>query len=307
MRRIALLPVLALVAACGETAMEPSAPADRLSLAPSFSEVAQGLNRKLALDGADYVLFKAEYLTSSESGRLGRTVYFADVGNKRMDSHWVPGDSRRPWGDSGGGITYIIDGTEAATTSGLTDGQTSAAIENAMGTWDAVRCSTLPLVDFGVIPFDLGVTQALVGLGGFLGLAADITHAGWLPGAFFDLVEPGGSAFILAVTFTYSFIDGNGDLTDADSNRRWDTAFAETFYNDDFSWKVGDHFDVETIALHETGHSLSQDHFGKAFRTHRNGRLHFAPWALMNQAYSGIQTTVSGTDEAGHCSIWAAW
>ncbi|MGH7542224.1 MAG: hypothetical protein ACRELC_14620, partial [Gemmatimonadota bacterium] len=66
-------------------------------------------------------------------------------------------------------------------------------------------------------------------------------------------------------------------------------------------------FDVETVAAHEVGHGLSQAHFGEAFFTLANGRLHFAPRALMNTAYSGIQQALSGTDRGGHCSLWGDW
>ena len=40
-------------------------------------------------------------------------------------------------------------------------------------------------------------------------LLADITHAGWLPGAFFDALLPSGSTFILGVTVPFVFIDPN--------------------------------------------------------------------------------------------------
>ena len=67
------------------------------------------------------------------------------------------------------------------------------------------------------------------------------------------------------------------------------------------------HFDIETVALHEAGHGLSQGHFGKKFRTDKNGKIHFSPRAVMNASYSGIQTEILKTDNAGHCSIWANW
>jgi hypothetical protein len=305
MRRPALLPLLALLAACGEVAIDPAGPSEGPS--PSLSAAADEINTELAREGAEYLLYKADYFTAGTDSRLGRTVYFNVVGNKRTDSHWVPGDPRRVWGDPGGGISYIIDGNEGATTSGLSQEQTSSAIQRAMSTWEAVRCSTIPLVDYGVVPFDLGITQALAGMGGVLGLAADVTHAGFLPGPFFDLVEPGGSEFILGVTYTYSFVDEQDEFTDVDRNRFWDTAFTETYFNDAFPWHIGSTYDVETVALHETGHSLSQSHFGKAFQTDRNQRVHFAPRAVMNSAYSGVQTRIGRSDNAGHCTIWSRW
>ena len=72
-------------------------------------------------------------------------------------------------------------------------------------------------------------------------------------------------------------------------------------------WNIGSTYDVETIALHEAGHGLSQAHFGTAFIDNGSGQLHFAPRAVMNAAYSGIQNSIDQTDNAGHCSIWANW
>jgi hypothetical protein len=178
-----------------------------------------------------------------------------------------------------------------------------------MQTWNGVAGSTIPLTDLGSYSFDLGYVQWALGFGGIPGWVADITHAGWQPAPFFDLIEPGGSSFILGVTFTFVFVDDAGVPTDIDGNGRLDVAFREIYYNDAFPWGINTDWpiDVETVALHETGHGLSQGHFGKLFRTDENGWLHFAPRALMNAGYTGIQQTLSGTDIAGHCSIWAAW
>ena len=67
---------------------------------------------------------------------------------------------------------------------------------------------------------------------------ADITHAGWVPGAFFDAAfPPNGSLFVLAATFTFVFVDANGNPTDIDRNHLADTAFRETYYNLRFAWR----------------------------------------------------------------------
>ena len=65
--------------------------------------------------------------------------------------------------------------------------------------------------------------------------------------------------------------------------------------------------DVETVALHESGHGQSQAHFGKIFQTEANGLLHFAPFAVMNAAISRQEHSLTGTDLAGHCSLWGSW
>ncbi len=175
----------------------------------------------------------------------------------------------------------------------------------AMETWDDVNCSSIPLVqlpDFGI---DWGYVQWIVGGGGIPGWYADITHAGWFS---FFTVFGAGWGNVLGVTFTYVWVSG-GEYTDIDNNKKLDVAFREIYYNNDFTWGINTDspIDVETVVLHETGHGLSQGHFGRIFRTEANGMLHFAPRAVMNAAYSGIQQELTGTDNGGHCSIWAHW
>jgi hypothetical protein len=244
-----------------------------------------------------YRVDRAEYITLVEAGAIGQTVFFNDRGNKQLDSHYVPGDLRR-----GGrtNITYIVDQTEGAVDN-LAIAQTNAAIDRAMTTWNNVNCSTIPITKLPNVPgVDLGVVEFLSGLGGSPSNAADITHAGWLPAG---LLPPN----VIAVTFTFMFVDAAGNPTDIDNNNKIDTAFSEILYNDAFTWQINGDVDVETIALHESGHALSQGHFGKAFITNSNGKVHFAPRAVMNAAYSGIQQEIKGTDNGGHCSNWGKW
>ena len=254
------------------------------------------MNAGFEANGLDLRVDHADYITSDESGEIGQTVFFNDRA-KQIGAHFVPGDPRR-----GGrtNITYTIDQTEGAI-DGLTQAQTNAAIIRAMTTWDSVNCSTIPINRVAAPAGDIGVVEFLSGLGGSPVIAADIVHAGWLPGG---LLDPN----VIAVTFTFVFLSGpGGPPSDIDNNGKQDTAFAETLYNDAFVWRINGNVDVETVALHESGHALSQGHFGKAFQTDSNGKIHFAPRAVMNAAYTGVQQEPAGTDNGGHCSIWASW
>ena len=153
---------------------------------------------------------------------------------------------------------------------------------------------------------------------------ADITHAGWLPPDFFDaIVTPDGGDFILAVTFTFVFDNGVGVPTDIDNNKLFDVAFREIYYNDSQNWGINapvwgpppddpdpslqPSVDVQTIALHEAGHGVSLNHWGKAFQDAGKGKVHFAPYALMNPVLWVLQQDLEGTDKAAFCSIWASW
>lgn len=234
----------------------------------------------------------------------GTIVYFNDRGNKQLSADFVPGDPRR------GGfldIAFARDGTEGATSSGLTQGDTDAAILSAMNTWDQVTCSDgLVISNLGASPFDLGYVEALV-TGGTEGslFFTDIMHSGFNTTVTDAIYGPGSS--VLGVTFTFIWLDDEGNPSDIDNNGKDDVAFRDIYYNDEFSWAIGNNIDVETVVLHEAGHGLSQAHFGKLFQTKSNGKFHFAPRAVMNAGYTGIQTSIRRTDRAGHCSNWSQW
>lgn len=251
-------------------------------------------------------LYKAEYITAENSEEVGNTIYFNNRGNRQLRSDFPP----NPWYldliDGTNDISYYVDNNRPSNNVDVS--VTNAAIDRAMVTWDEVTCSG----GLGIIerPFDselkTGLAAGALGFGEELdpiyGWVADIVHAGWLPKEFFDAFSGGQGKNILGVTFTY--ITG----WDEDNNGKPDVWFKEIYYNDHFSWSDdGDNIDVETVALHEAGHGLSQGHFGKAFINIKNGKVHFAPRAVMNASYSGQQTSIKQTDNAGHCSIWANW
>ncbi len=262
-------------------------------------------NDRLAQMGADYYISKVETLADGESGEMGQTILFKDVGNKQLGSDWVPGDPRR------GGrtdITYRTDGTEPSTDAVDTFG----AIDSAMSTWDDETCSAIPITDLGDTGADIGFVQSLVpGFGGNpyilepLVAGADISHAGVLPGAWFDAFF--GTNSILGVAFTLVFFD------DLDGDGRGDTAYKEIYYNDGFTWTnnpddaPGDGLvDFESVALHEAGHGLSQAHFGSAAIV-QNGNIRISPDAVMNAGYIFARQDLQSSDRGGHCSNWGSW
>src|SRR5690606_27841279 len=143
---------------------------------------------------------------------------------------------------------------------------TEAAIDRAMATWDAEKCSDLGMTK---IPFNpairTGYVAAIIeaifgplGFGGSFNYVADVVHAGWLPALFFDIIAENGSDYILGITFTIIWTDEDGNEVDTDNNGKYDVAWREIYYNDAFPWAINSHFDVESIALHEAGHALSQ-------------------------------------------------
>ena len=262
------------------------------------------VNGQLQTRGEPVRLEVVEFYTYSHN--IGQTVYFNNR-THQLGHHWVPGDPNR-----GGGtmITWLSDQIEG-TASGVTLEATQAALNSAMNTWNTQTCAFIPLVQLPDYGMDWGYVQYLTGFGGVAGWYADFTHAGWLPGDFFDVIGgPGASDSILGVTFTFVWIDEDtGQYTDLDNNKKLDVAFREVYYNNKFPWGIGTGWpiDVETIVLHESGHGVSLGHFGKLFQTDANGKFHFAPLAVMNAGYTQVQHDLKPTDIASFCSIWAHW
>ncbi len=277
--------------------------------AASLTDMVDAANAQLLAQGHNVQIGMAEWINDAESDQLGQTLLFKDVGNKQLGFDFVPGDPRR-----GGrtNITYVMDAINL--TGDATD--EFAAIDNAMGDWQNVSCSNLPITDLGDIAADIGFVQAFFNFGGDPDIEApinngwDIPHAGFLPPSFFLLL---GSSNILAVTFTIIFTDGAGNPTDIDNNGTADAAYREIYYNDGFNWvdlpndgPGNGLFDLRTVAVHESGHGLSQGHFGNAAIINSNGKIRISPDAVMNAGYI-FAKPLQGSDIGGHCSNWANW
>lgn len=270
-------------------------------------DLLNNINVALSSEDVNYKIAIAEFITIGENGKMGNEVIAKDVGNKQLGFDFVPNDSRRGWSGPVGGstdnITYAIDQTTDAVPvfGGLTGAETTSAILRAMTTWDNITCSDLELSqndDFGI---DIGVIAFLNGFGGSPFVFADVQHAGWR-----DINFGGG---VLGVAFTFGLTDPvTGEFTDIDENGKLDTAFREIYYDPSFNWADdgSSNVDVETVALHEAGHGLSQAHFGKVM-IKKNGDLKASPRAVMNALYAGPLRDLQGTDNGGHCSNWGEW
>lgn len=300
------LGLMAIFTGCSKT--EVAADEDPLIALPEPEPVFIDLNsivkepKGLQAKSGDYeiTLLMGEYLTVDGQEELGRTVFFSNLGNKQLSNDFSPLLSI----DGTTEINYYTDNNRpsADLASDLTDG----AIDRAMTTWNNVNCSDLGMSKISYDPNrTTGFVSFILGFGGSTAATGELVHCGWMPSNFFDVLAPNGSQFILAVTFTLIYTSG-GQPVDTNLDGKNDVAFREIYYNDRFTWRDGGSIDVETVALHEAGHGLSQAHFGTAF-TNASNKLFFSPRAVMNATYSGIQTRITATDNGGHCGIWENW
>ena len=257
------------------------------------------INAQLAARGSDLFLNEVTAFTIGQGRPANRIL--------QQPFRWVPNDPRRD--ASGDNITYLVDLSDGATTSGLTAVQTDAAIDAAMTTWNTtVRCSRVTIAENPDPGDDPDIYDSFFGFGAFGNpFLASVTEAGWLPGAFFDAVfGPGGANGVLAFSVSFIFVDAGGP-TDINNDQYFDTALNEVYYNDNFGSpgpRVGNPWginaplpaiDVQTVGLHENGHSLSSGHFGAP------------PTAVMNPIYAGIRQALFPIDGAAHCTFYAPW
>jgi hypothetical protein len=325
-----------LVSACSDR--EPTAPLRRMTpVGPAMSAAVGGetyspeldaLRQALRAGGVTNVeLVSAEIFVAADSdGWQGATTLIANNRTHTLSSAFVPSDPRR---HEGSDITYLVDQSDGSalsrTSAGvvftLPNSATELEIDASMLRWqDQPSCNAptvVKIVDSGADP-DLidGLVKWFTNAAGekvanpaLIGTPlADITHAGWLPRAFFDALAPNGSASILGITFAFIFVDDDGNPTDIDRDRRADAAFREIYYNRRFGWTANGAFagdvDIQSVATHEAGHGYGLGHFGKVF-IDNNNVVKFAPRAVMNAVYISAFRDLAGTDNGSFCQLWA--
>ncbi len=282
-----------------------------------YSPYLDGFRQALRAGRPGVELLSAElFVKAGEAGWQGKTTLIANDRTHGNGSAFVEEDPRR---DGRSDVTYLVDQSDGAAlgynSSGVVvvvpNSETEPAVDASMGTWQNKAGCPAPaatkIADSGADP-DL-IDGLVFGDPAQIGTPfADITHAGWLPSTFFDALAPNGSAFILGVTFTFVFVDGDGVPTDIDGDRNLDVAFRETYYNLRFPWTTDASnnlsVDVQSVATHEAGHGYGLGHFGKVFLDNK-GVVKFAPQAIMNAVYISAFRELTGSDNSSFCRIWA--
>ena len=118
-----------------------------------------------------------------------------------------------------------------------------------------------------------------------------------LPSFFDEVNGPGSGETVLAFSVTFIYIGADGKPTDVNKDGYLDTAANEIYYNQGFAWQLGtgSGIDLESVAVHELGHSLGIGHIGAPLE------------AVMNPVYSGIHRVLNPLDGAALCSVWGTW
>ncbi len=268
---------------------------------PATIQLMEEINQKLRARGLGVAVEAIEFFTIGQ-GRPSNRIH-------QQEFRWVSGDPRRL--AQGNDITYLVDQSDGATASGLTNAQTEAALDRGLLTWENSKpfkkVNIVKRTDSGADP---DIFDSFFGFGDFGDpFLADIVEAGWLPRAYFEAVGgPGGGDGILAFSVSFIFEDAPGVPSDLNGDNYLDTALNEVYYNDTFGtpgepragrpWGINvgsPGIDVETVGLHENGHSLGIGHFGPP------------PSAVMNPVYAGIRHLPLSSDLAGMNTIWSRW
>jgi hypothetical protein len=259
------------------------------------------INKQLQASGLNIAVEEVDFFTIGQARPSFRV--------HQQPFRWVANDARRL--ADGDRITYLVDQSDGRTASGLLSEETEAAIDRSFTTWQTdPSLEKVTLVKRPDPGQDPDIYDSFFGFGRFGNpFFADIVNAGWLPREYFETVGgPGGGRGILAFSVTFIFTDDEGNPTDINGDGYLDSALNEVYYNDTFGnrrtdragnpWAINQQLpaiDVETVSLHENGHSLGLGHFGPP------------PTAVMNPVYGGILQSPLSADSSGMKTIWGSW
>lgn len=230
-----------------------------------------------------------------------------------LPSRWVTNDERRNWnGDNDLNDLDWLAFTPFAVANGTYDAL--PIYQSMYAKWETGgSCKTL---NIDQTPYDLsmGNPSLILGIGGLPPAElpmADVSVIGFLPAPIFEALL--GSPNVLGVAFSFVFVDEvTGEPTKTTRGKE-DKAFTEVWFNDGFVWSDGAApaaIDLESVILHEFGHTLNLGHFGilQSFTTNGTVKYVYQPVNTMNALYIGEPRNFLGPNDKGnYCEAWGSW
>jgi hypothetical protein len=254
----------------------------------SVLQLMNDLNDVLKPQWLDYRVEQIEFLTIGK-GRPSARIH-------QRDFRWVSGDPRRH--ADGDTLSYLVDPSWGEATSGGVTQAAPGGPNRPRG--DAVGGELVSRPAGGQAALPRGRRHDLRLFPRPRRLWRPLRR-GHRPRRLAFRGQRAAGPDVLGISVTFIFVDpATGEPTDLDGDQRLDTALNEIYYNDRFVWSLSGAetagtFDVETVALHESGHAFAVGHFGSP------------PEAVMNPVYAGIRRKLYPMDHAGLCTVWGNW
>lgn len=231
-----------------------------------------------------------------------------------LTSRWVPNDTRRNW--NGDNDLNDIDWMAFTPLASANGGINAGPVYDAMyDKWEKEGfCKTLN-IDKTLYDASMGNPSLILSIGGLPPAEnplADVSVVGFLPAEVMQSVL--GSPNVLGVAFSFVFIDPITGLPVKTTRGKDDKAYTEVWFNNGFTWSNGvapGKIDIQSVVLHEFGHTLNLGHFGILQRfTFEDGSasLVYQPVNTMNALYIGQPRNFLGPNDKGnYCEAWGSW
>ncbi len=289
---------------------------------PEAVKIAQATNKRVTAEGIkgmlNETLFAGKpYQISSiciyKNVEKQTTVETIDQQFQSTLSHrWVPNDTRRNW--NGDGNLNDIDFTYLApfaTANGFDGPINAIPVYDAMlSKWENEGyCNTVSL-DISVYDLSTGINPSLILDFGLTpgDPLSDVQVLGFVPPEIMEAVL--GSPNVLGVAFAFVFIDENGNPIKTKRGKD-DKAYSEVWFNEGYPWSNSlNGINIQSVVLHEFGHTLNLGHFGilQSFTTNGETELVYQPVNTMNALYIGEYRNFLGPNDKGnYCEAWGSW
>jgi hypothetical protein len=233
-----------------------------------------------------------------------------------LPQRWVANDPRRNWnGDNDlNDLDWLAFPPFAFANTASGPLNVTPIYQAMYNKWEGDgTCKTLD-IDETAYDFSMGNPSLILSIGGLPPASAplaDVSLIGFLPSSIFNALF--GSPNVLGVAFSFVFIDPATGQPSSTTRGKDDKAYSEVWFNNGFTWNMGPapgRIDLESVILHEFGHTLNLGHFGILQSVTKNGQTNYVynPVNTMNAFYIGQSRNFLGPNDKGnYCEAWGSW